>query len=329
VVGGAVAPLIINQASKNPEFANHPGVKLYGIESYIAVPLIRRDGNYFGTLCSLDPRPANLNENSLTIFKLLSQLIAFELEAEDEKQAREAEISALNDVISIAAHDLRQPLTTLQLRAFLAARWGRRDGVSPELETMLDSLVTDVRRAAALTDILLDVGRIEAGGFKLDISECDLVQIILKAVEDLESTILWANFKLELPPELKIQVDETRLGQVIRNLLDNAIKYSPGSTRPVEISLSRLPGEINLLQVRDYGMGVQESDLPRLFERQFRTQEAKASNIQGSGFGLYISQKFIEAHQGQIWADLPSGGGLRFNITLPNDVERRTEGTRL
>lgn len=322
MVGGAVAPLIINQASQNPQFANHPGVRLYGIESYIAVPLIRRDGRYFGTLCSLDPQPANLNENSLVIFKLLSQLIAFELEAEDEKQAREAEISALNDVIAIAAHDLRQPLAALQLRTYLAARWGRRDGVSRELENMLDSLATDVRRATALTDILLDVGRIEAGGFKLDLSQVDLVQIILKAVEDLENAVIWAKFELELPPSLKIQGDETRLGQVIRNLLDNAVKYSPGSTKPVEVRLRNLPGESISLEVRDYGMGVAANDLSRLFERQFRTQAAKASNIQGSGFGLYISQKIVEAHRGQIWADLPSSGGLRFNITLPNDVKR-------
>jgi signal transduction histidine kinase len=318
-VRGTVAPLIINQASQHPEYANNITVNTYGIENYIAVPLIRRDGRYFGVLCALDIQhePANLSENSLATFKLLAQLIAFELEAEDEKQAREAEIDTLNDIIAIAAHDLRQPLTALQLRAHLAARWARRDGVSKELKTMLDSLVVDVRRASALTDTLLDVGRLAAGGFKLDIGETNMVQLTLKAVEDLQSAFHTAKFELELPTELNIQGDETRLGQVVRNLLDNAIKYSKGSTKPVEVRLSALPGEELFLQVRDYGMGVQESDLGKLFERQFRTPEAKASGIQGSGFGLYISQEIIEAHKGKIWADLPSGGGLRFNITLP------------
>lgn len=326
MVRGTVAPLIVSQASLNPEYANNITINTYGIENYIAVPLVRRDGRYFGVLCALDvlKQPANLNEHSLTVFQLLSQLVAFELEAEDERQAREAEISALNDIISIAAHDLRQPLTALQLRAHLVARWGRRDGVSPELENMLDSLVTDVRRATALTDILLDVGRIEAGQFKLDLTEVDLVQLITKSVEDLESGFEGASFELEIPAELKIQGDNVRLGQVIRNLLDNAIKYSPGAAKPVEVRLSAMPGETIFLQVRDYGMGVEERDLKKLFQRQFRTQQARDSGIKGSGFGLYISQKIVEAHQGQIWADLPSGGGLRFNITLPICVERGT-----
>lgn len=326
MVRGTVAPLVVSRASLNPDYANNITINTYGIENYIAVPLIRQDGRYFGVLCALDvlKQPANLGESSLTVFKLLSQLVAFEMEAEDERQASKAEISALNDIISIAAHDLRQPLTALQLRAHLAARYGRRDGASPELSKMLDSLVTDVRRATALTDVLLDVGRIEAGQFSLDLSKVDLAQLILKSVEDLGNEVEWATFELEIPTELKIQGDETRLGQVIRNLLDNAVKYSPGSTKPVEVRLSALPGKTIFLQVRDYGMGVQESDLKKLFERQFRTQQAKDSGIKGSGFGLYISQKIVEAHQGQIWADLPSGGGLRFNITLPNCIERRT-----
>lgn len=283
------------------------------------MPLIRRDGRYFGVLCALDvlKAPANLNEYSLTVFKLLSQLVAYELEAEDERQSRVAEISALNDVISIAAHDLRQPLTALQLRAHLATRMARRDGASKEMQTMLENLAADVRRTTALTDILLDVGRIEAGNFRLDLTEVDLVRLLLKSVDDLERGIEGTNFNLEIPAELKMQGDEVRLGQVVRNLLDNAVKYSPGATQPVEVRLSILPGEKVFLQVRDYGMGVKESDLTKLFERQFRTQEARESGITGSGFGLYISQKIVEAHGGQIWADLPLGGGLRFNVTLP------------
>ena len=77
-MGGAVAPLIISHASADARFTDHPGVRLYGIESYIAVPLNRRDGTYFGTLCALDPLPAELNEDSLQIFHLLANLIAFE-----------------------------------------------------------------------------------------------------------------------------------------------------------------------------------------------------------------------------------------------------------
>ena len=78
-----------------------------------------------------------------------------------------------------------------------------------------------------------------------------------------------------------------------------------------------MPKDTVFLQVRDYGMGVEEGDLQNLFKRQFRTEQARGAGIKGSGFGLYITRQIVEAHYGQIWADLPVGGGLRFNITLP------------
>ena len=89
VVQGTVAPLLINHASTDPRFTEHPAPRLYGIESYIAVPLNRRDGSYFGALCALDPQPAALTTESFAMFDLMASLIAFELEAEDtERSAR-------------------------------------------------------------------------------------------------------------------------------------------------------------------------------------------------------------------------------------------------
>ena len=319
VVRTTNAPVLINQAKIHPFFGSHIAVSMYNVENYIAVPLTLRDGRYFGVLCALDvvPFEANLNENNVTIFNLLSQLVAYEMEAEAERHTKQAEINTLNDIITIAAHDLRQPLTALQLRAHLATRHARREKVSPELTTMLDNLVTDVRKATHLTDILLDVGRIESGNFVLETSGVELAHLISTAVAEQKVATPAADFKLEIPSELNIRGDETRLGQVVRNLLDNAIKYSPGSKKTVDVRLSSLPNDTVFLQVRDYGMGVEEADLQNLFKRQFRTQQAQAAGIKGSGFGLYITQKIVEAHQGRIWADLPSGGGLRFNITLP------------
>ncbi|WP_405046635.1 GAF domain-containing protein [Pseudomonas sp.] len=89
MVGGAVAPLLINKASVDPRFSAHPGLALYGIESYIAVPLNRLDGTYFGTLCALDTEPAQLSEADFDILQLLAQLIAFELEADEQQRRRD------------------------------------------------------------------------------------------------------------------------------------------------------------------------------------------------------------------------------------------------
>jgi len=233
VVRTSNAPLLLNQAKLHPVFGDHVAIKLYNVENYIAVPLYLRDGRYFGVVCALDvvPFEANLNENTLTIFKLFAQLIAYEMESEADRRSKQAEINNLNDLISIAAHDLRQPLTALQLRAHLVARHAKRENVSPQLENMLDSLVVDVLKATHLTDILLDVGRIESGNFALEMDQTDLAYLVTQAVEEYKRSAPAVIFETEIPAQLRIEGDETRLGQVIRNLLDNAIKYSPGSKK--------------------------------------------------------------------------------------------------
>lgn len=314
---GAVAPLLINEASKDERVKDHPGLKLYGIESYVAVPLNRRDGSYFGTLCALDPAPSQLGEEAFDIFNLLSDLIAFELEAEEEKQAREAEIGALNDIISIAAHDLRQPLSSMQGWAQLTARRAKREGVSEELSQNIDRIVTDTRRMAMLTDSLLDVGRIEAGSFKLERAKLDLVTLVHQIIEDVKANSPAHTFNLSAPEALLVEGDAVRLAQVVRNLLDNAVKYSPQARGPIEVRISLAPGQQALFEVQDCGIGVAEGDLPRLFERQYRTDEAVASGISGSGLGLYISKTIIEAHGGRIWAELTPDGGLQVCFRLP------------
>lgn len=128
MVKGAVVPLLINRASTDPRFSGHPGLQLHGIESSIAVPLNRRDGSYFGTLCALDPLPANLSADHFAVFHLLAQLIAFELEADEHQQRREAAVPALEDFVAIAAHDLRQPLSALAVQVQLLARRARAGG---------------------------------------------------------------------------------------------------------------------------------------------------------------------------------------------------------
>ncbi len=313
--------MLINHASLDERVHDHPGLKLYGIESYIAVPLLRRNGTYFGTLCALDPAPASLDESSFTIFHLLSQLIAFELEAEDEKKQREDEIGALNDVISIAAHDLRQPLTALQLRAQLTLRQARQEGISPRLSANLEEQVSAVRRTISLTDRLLDVGRINVGNFKLELAEFDLIDLIESIRADITAAAPAYNIGLETPVSLLLLADSVRLNQVIRNLLDNAVKYSPYSQEPILLRVTTRPDRQGkteaLIQVQDHGIGVNENDLTHLFERQYRTREALEAGISGSGFGLYISWQIVEAHGGQIWAESVPTGGLSVNFTVP------------
>lgn len=299
----------------------HPGLHVYGIESYIAVPLNRRDGSYFGTLCALDPQPADLSDADYEVFHLLAQLISYELEADEQQRQRAAEARALEDIIAISAHDLRQPLTILSGRAELLARRVRR-GMPPEdAADGLDGIVAQARRATRLSAALLDVAQIEMGGLTLSMTEFDLVELARQAVDDMKTTAPAHTVLLDAPSTLVLAADERRLDQALRNLLDNAAKYAPASSGDVVLSVtldeaSGRPPSIHLC-VRDHGPGVTGDDLERLFDRQYRTRDAVTEGIRGTGLGLYIVRQIADVHGGAVWAENAAGGGLRVCLTLP------------
>ena len=285
------------------------------------MPLHRRDGSYFGTLCALDPLPADLTEADFTIFDLLAKLIAFELEADEEQRRRQDELEALNNLISIAGHDLRQPLTVLQLRA---QQLVRRIHSGTSLENMsgdAEKMVVDIRRVGMLTDSLMDLARIQTGGIRRNLSGVDLSGLVSQALQDTLVVTPEHRLVANLPEALVLQADEVKLGQVVRNLLDNAVKFSPDNAGTIEVVLSEETTADGTqqahLQVQDSGIGVQSGELEQLFERQFRSQIAVRQQISGSGLGLYIARQIVEAHGGRIWAEHAPGGGLILHVTLP------------
>lgn len=311
----------INHASADPRFRAHPGLALHGIESYLAVPLIRRDGSYFGTLCTLDPLPATLDDDAFAIFHLLADLIAFELEADERQREREAHIRSLEDVIAIAAHDLRQPLTVLLGQLQLLARQVRRDAVAPTTAARVEGLIAQARRAIALSGTLLDVTRLETGGLALDHALFDLVALARQTLDDVRTIAPHHTFRLEAPAALPFHGDERRLGQVLRNLLENAAKYAPADSGPVVATLAPHPptGAATSVEiiVRDAGLGVADDQLGRLFDRHYRAPDAVDRGIAGSGLGLYIVHRIVEAHGGGIRAEQAPEGGLLVRLTLP------------
>lgn len=311
----------VNHASTDPRFHEHLGLSLYGIESYIAVPLTRKDGSYFGTLCTLDPEPINHGDDILTIFHLLSQLIAFELE-EDENQRRQAAyIRALEDVIEIAGHDIRQPLTAAYGGLQLLARKVRRGqdiGVAEEA----DHLSAMVRRAVGLSETLLDVAQSQVSGIALERAQFDFVRLGRQVLEETCAGAPAHTLMLEASGALPVDADERRLGSVLRNLLDNAVKYAPAESGPIVLALSSSENDSGRsavhMCVRDSGLGVPEHMLPRLFERQYRTSDAIDRGIPGSGLGLYIVRQIVEAHGGCVHAEPSPDGGLSICVTIPS-----------
>jgi PAS domain S-box-containing protein len=217
---------------------------------------------------------------------------------------------------SIASHQLKTPLTGIKWMTELLLRGGLNEEQTEFAQSAHDS----TNRMVKLINELLDVSHIETGR-KFDIrrERTDIIALLNAILEEInenarKKSILIVKNK-ETPSELMVDIDISKVRQVITNLIDNAIKYSKQGGR-IEVSCIKDKGEV-VCFVRDYGIGIPQKQQKRLFEKFFRADNAVLSETDGTGLGLYIAKAFIEAHKGEIWFDSAENKGTTFYIKLP------------
>ena len=226
-------------------------------------------------------------------------------------QAQEA-VRLRDEFLSIASHELKTPLTALQLHLQSA-----RDKVARIDDKIAETLTKATRvgeRLAQLIDTLLDVSRIATGQLKLNLETCDLADAVRDIGERLHEAASRAGCELSIavPAEICGKWDRLRIEQVLMNLLANAIKYAAG--RPIQVS-ARRDAETAVLQVCDQGPGIAQGQLSRIFERFERAVSAR--HYGGMGLGLYVARQIADAHGGTITvANVPDGGAC-FTVRLP------------
>jgi len=243
-----------------------------------------------------------------------------------EQLAREEAEQALRErdaFLAVASHELRTPLSTLSEAAQLLRRRLERDGtVEPaSLRESLGRLDTQARRISRLVERLLDVSRINVDKLVLERQPTDLRVLVDGVVERCRATMSARHtIVVRAPTQLTATVDATRIEQVITNLLENAIKYSPdGGQIEVELSRARPAASGIRLTVRDHGLGIPPDHRERLFERFYQAHTDR--HLSGLGLGLFISRYIVEQHGGRIRATHPKDGGTRFVVTLPTSEE--------
>lgn len=296
-------------------------VKL-GIESYVAVPLIRRDGSIFGTLCALDPQPADLGLDDLETFRLLADLLAYELEADDERQQLEAAELDRRLFIEGVAHDLKTPLQVIKSQAQMLQRsMRRRRPLSNEvLEHRLHEIEASVNRSKDLIDEVLDALRLRAGQrLELSLEPTDLGAVTRAAVAALREAHPHREITLDKGAGSVMGMwDASRVARVLDNLLSNAVRYSPSGGQ-VTVCVARVEdaaGVWAVVRVRDAGIGIPAADLPVVFER-FRRGRNVTGRIRGSGIGLAGARQIVEQHGGTISGESVEGEGSTFTVRLP------------
>ena len=245
-------------------------------------------------------------------------IILLDVTAEREALRQAEQALALRDrFISIASHELKTPLTAIKGTAQLLLKLhaaGRLD--LDRAARSLDTIDTQAARIDRLVDDLLDVSRMQTSRIALRPELIDLAALVSGVARTLPEASR-DRILLDLPPELPGQWDPLRLEQVVLNLLDNALKYSPPD-RPVDVRLAR-DGDAAVLTVADYGVGIPAADLPALFRPFSRGANVASSDAPGRGLGLFIARQIVEAHHGDITATSAVDEGATFTVRLPVD----------
>ncbi len=240
-----------------------------------------------------------------------------------QKRAQDA-VRARDEFLTVAAHELKTPLTVLRLHLeralYLTARSPTETIPKTSAEKSLNPALRQIDRLQQLLDALLDVSRVTSHRLRLDVSAVDLVEIVSEMALRLETQARAAGVELqfELPHEpVIIFGDRLRLEQVLNNLVTNAIKYGAG--RPVHIHLEERTEQAAIV-VRDQGIGIAPEDQARIFGRFERATATRQS--ESLGLGLYIAKEIVTAHGGTITVTSEPGQGATFQVLLPL---RRTE----
>jgi histidine kinase len=193
------------------------------------------------------------------------------------------------------------------------------DGVLTPDSATFERIYRQADRLERLVDDLQELNYLEMGTFELDFKVVNLEKFVgdLKQTMRIKFNNKGVDFTLDLPNEkLVVKADEDRLEQIMLNLLDNALRYTPKGGE-VQIIVKK-EGEWAKISVKDSGVGITEEHLPHVFDRFYRVDEARARQDGGSGIGLTIAKRLVEAHNGEIWVE--SGGrdeGACFSFTLP------------
>ena len=223
-----------------------------------------------------------------------------------------------DEFIGIASHELKTPVTSLKAYTQLLERRFRNAGDERSSE-LLNKMDAQLNKLTGLISDLLNVTRMESGQLLFYSSAFDYNQLIQETVEEIQRTTTRHYIILELASTVTIMADRDRIGQVLTNLLTNAIKYSP-QTETIIVKTVQKDGML-LTSVQDFGIGIPEQKLPHIFERFFRVEGEIQTTYPGLGLGLYIAAEFIKRHHGALWVESEEGQGTTITFSLPLQQE--------
>ncbi|MBI6948843.1 GAF domain-containing sensor histidine kinase [Pseudomonas koreensis] len=317
-IRAAHTSVVIDKASEDPLYRDHHTPRLYKFESYISVPVFRTDGRFFGTICALDPNPAQLKSSSIqSTMESFARMLALQIEAEENAQLtetallQERETAELREqFIAVLGHDLRNPLFAISAGAEMLLR----KHPDPAIDVRVRNILGSAQRATRLVDDVLDFARGRLGkGIPVNIQPCaDLTEAVQQVVTEIRNVHPQRTIHASIGDLQGLPCDRARIAQLLSNLLANAVAHGDPAG-DIEVIAQVEHGAL-MLAVKNQGR-IPEAVLPHLFQPYSRPN---ASTPQaGLGLGLYIASQIAQSHGGHLHVASTAQSGTLFTFSLP------------
>ena len=296
-------PVIFDDVKKDATYIDHHVPKLYGIESYISVPIYKKNGEFFGTLCALDSVPATIDTPEVKdMFKLFTDLIAFHLETVEAMEAtsktlrEEREMADLRDqFIAILGHDLKNPIATMRMSSDILLKMSKE-----ELTLKHAALIKSTSfRMQNLIENILDFAKGKMGeGIVLEriANNGSLMNILEQVIKEINISSPKREIKFNIDLKSEVFCDKNRIGQLLANLLSNADQHGDKDA-PLRVSALTTDDTFELM-VANKGEKIPEESLSQLFQPFYRDKNELSK--QGLGLGLFIASEIAKAHEGEL-----------------------------
>lgn len=331
-------PVVIDHVQENEAFCNHHTPLMYGFQSYISFPIFLKTGEFFGTLCAIDPNPAQLeNEKIRGMFQLFTDLIAFHLQQIELLEQSDQAVRNLSRQLThsidenrqyrhISNHSLQEPLRKLQLFSSMLIDAARRKDVK-KAEELATKIFSGAERFSMMIKDLTHFSGLDQESALVEL--INLNELITEVKQELSSQIQAKQATLKVAPLPAIRGVRLQLEQLFYHLLHNALKFVTNEVAPlIAISGQHLPAtELSHhgltsnashyieIRIADNGVGIEASQLEKIFDLFAQLPHNQVR--QGEGFGLTYCRKIVQQHGGLIYAQSKVGQGTTVSVVLP------------
>lgn len=315
---------------------------IFETESFLTVPIVVKDEVEGFILMGNTSSYTKLTEGDVELLSILanhigtaientmlySELFNSHQELERKVKERTVELAKLNeelkriskaksDFVSAVSHELRTPLTSIKGYASILIA-GKLGEIAPAQKERLEKIDKHSNNLVHLINNLLDIARIESGRVQMDIKEISLKELLDSTIDIFTPQIKEKNMTFKINSNIKIdkiKADRSQIERVFLNLLSNAVKFTPEKGK-ISLTIDEKEESIRF-SVEDTGIGIPKQDIEKIGQEFFRANNTQDQNIKGTGLGISLVKKIIEAHNGKLWIESELGKGTKFSFTIP------------